>query len=140
MEKLIEEINSVIVRNELDFTLLERIEAGDIYDKLNQSFPINYNQRWLWENENISLRFSYEEGNDWSSALGEALNDFDDKILFIPTDDEFFPWKIFEGEKRQLMELLEDLYYFEYFVTDRSFQKIVFDNHHNEIIVMKCIT
>ena len=90
--------------------------------------------RWWWERSigrTVVLPYGDRDGLSFLDALleGEA------SVVMIPTDDEPPPWPAFAGSPGGMVGLLRELPPFEYTMTNDARNWIVFDTHHDTLIV-----
>jgi hypothetical protein len=101
----------------------------------------------LWA---ISARFSIDPKSPWwwdkefsGRATASTTDDLDilrtrfphsEPILFVPTDDEFAPWTVYQSKLPTVISFLCNSPFFEYFIATIDYAKIAFDNHHNQLI------
>jgi hypothetical protein len=74
------------------------------------------------------------------SLIGELLGlttapKIPEGTLFV-TDDSPQPWPAFVGPVSELLLLIAEQPYFEYFLVDPCLEWVVFDTHHNELVVV----
>lgn len=117
----------------LEFKYINNDESEHILQLLARKFNFDLENRWLWDGNLKSKVQSYS--NDWEYLLKLELSDLSDSIFICPSDDEFYPWPLFKGPKDQVIELLKSLYFFEYFIFDERMNKVLFDTHHNTLVV-----
>ena len=58
-----------------------------------------------------------------------------ESVFLVPTDDESPPWPVFTGSIFYVIELLKEIRFFEYFLTDKNGTWVIFDTHHNTLVV-----
>ena len=92
-----------------------------------------------WWSSLKSRHCAIEYGHDaaaWSHALESQMSKMEGREVFVAiTDDEVGPWPIVSIEKSCLAALLSELPFFEYFFFEANCDRIVFDTHHNTIVV-----
>lgn len=54
--------------------------------------------------------------------------------LFI-TDDEPPPWPSVHGPLADILDLIDDCPFFEYFIVNAEGTRVLFDTHHNELVL-----
>lgn len=81
----------------------------------------------------------YDGGTSGIALVSSILTDIgDDSVYLIVTDDEPSPWSVFKVVREDLMEVLSELPFFEYFVSTMDCSFLLFDTHENNIIVSRC--
>jgi hypothetical protein len=109
-------------------------EAESIRTKVALRFGFREGQAWWWERLPPSSRsFAYSEGEGLAQLMAMAPNRIEPVYLFV-TDDDPPPWLCLSGPLQALVEMLNELRFFEYFIIDQSMRWIVFDTHHNALI------
>ncbi|MEO1262601.1 MAG: hypothetical protein AAFZ15_27595 [Bacteroidota bacterium] len=136
MTHLLNSIEQAIKNQTLGYSKLSEEEAEVELAKLKEAFRFDYKVLHLW-GHNWENREICEYGEGWGKELSRYLKDFADCIYLVVTDDEFYPWVVYYGEKRELKGLLEEQRFFEYFVFDHSCKKVLFDTHHNSLILFR---
>jgi hypothetical protein len=89
--------------------------------------------RW-WESLRTPckrLKYSDGEGLSLLAGLVEGRNE----VILVVTDDAEPPWPIFRGKMQDIVNMLEECRYFEYFIAAQDMSWIVFDTHMNELVV-----
>lgn len=136
-KELINEIKNIVEANGLDCRLLDQSTANAIVEKLAGRFNYDLSFRWLWDTVHAGKSVNY--GNDyslWETQLSLLLQNFEKRIYLAITDDEFYPWPVFDFKKDLLVEILKEQHPFEYFVFDESMKNVLFDNHHSSLILV----
>ena len=123
--------------NGLTFTLLSEIYSQNLLTELKDKFDFSYDKKFIWEGLKSSPFKIIEYGDKWEYFLSIFLQEFCDKIFLVITNEEFYPWMILEGNSNELIQLLKEHPFFEYFIFDRSKDYVLFDTHHNEFIFLK---
>jgi hypothetical protein len=71
----------------------------------------------------------------WLDVLRQALGVRGKRFLLAITDESPPPWSVFEADLDSLLHFLCELRYCEYFVSNPELDWVLFDTHHNEIIL-----
>ncbi|MEQ8766539.1 MAG: hypothetical protein RL885_21680 [Planctomycetota bacterium] len=74
---------------------------------------------------------------DGLTLLRERLRGVSSELTLVITDDDPPPWLGIRGELPELLSLLADLPCCEFFVFDDRQEWLLFDTHHNELIVAR---
>jgi len=136
MKELLNSINSTISDSSLSYRLLSDDESQQIFEELKDRFEFDYSELFVWDGSKyIFSKLSYDE--DWEDSLLEALSTFTNQIYLIVSAEEYYPWKIYHGDKDEILKLLEEQIYFEYFIADLQLESILVDTHDNELIKLK---
>lgn len=140
MKELIDKIELIINRKNLEFRKITTYEAKSKLNTLKQAFKFDFSYLYLWEHE-IHNKKTYHYSNDnWSELMNLEMDKFSEQVYLVVTDDEFYPWIVFRGKKSDLKILLEEQRFFEFFIFDDYYNKILFDTHHNSLILMTYAT
>lgn len=129
--QLIIEINNFIDAKKLDCSCVSELMATPIFDKLVICFSFDLLNRYLWIDANIKEEITYDNNYEWEISLSTLLKNFDDRVYLVVTDDEFYPWAMFECKVELILDILSEHQYFEYFIFDKSMEYILFDTHEN---------
>lgn len=100
---------------------------------LSGKFPVNLDRLWWWESDFSKLTIEVFDSD--IRQLSVRLEP--QKVLFCPTDDEDGPWALYIVELSDLVEKLSDLHCFEFFVATLSLDLIIFDTHHDDMILVR---
>jgi len=76
------------------------------------------------------------DGADAFSVLRSNIGDLE-LVRLVVTDDEPQPWPVFEGPLEEILVVLQETRYFEYFLVpgvNDGGRWIVFDTHHNQLV------
>jgi len=110
-------------------------DVPPILDSIMDAFIDPLAGQWWWQNINgESVTIEYGE-HDGLSVIQDLITN-SEPVYFIPTDDECPPWPIFLGNRDKIVELVRELRYFEFILTDKNITWAVFDTHHNSIVVV----
>ena len=63
------------------------------------------------------------------------LRGFPGNIYLVVTNEQHYPWLVIAMPAGDVQGLLLELPYFEYFVFDDAMERVVFDTHHNSLIL-----
>jgi hypothetical protein len=81
-------------------------------------------------------RMSYEDGSAGLALLDEVLAALKlDEFVLVATDEAAPPWPMWVLGRDELIALLEALPFFEYFIASLDGRTLVFDTHHNELLI-----
>jgi hypothetical protein len=100
-------------------------------------FIENPKKLWWWESvKSPVLRIEYGDSLPYpkiQQLLGEG-----NVVRLIVTDDEPLPWPVLEGPLNEILHIIEDQRFFEYFLVPAVSDTpgwIIFDTHHNELVI-----
>jgi hypothetical protein len=133
MTELIDDIIYIIKSKNMNFHLLGEKEALILFDKLKEKYEFDYSILYLWE-KNYFEKTTVEYENKWEEYLERDLIIFTDTIYIVVSDDNYYPWNMLQGRKTELLSLLKELRFFEYFIFDSRMKMVLFDTHHNTFV------
>ena len=119
-------------------TMLPVDEAEHLRLAVAQAFNLPTGKRWWWECVPaiaVSTGYRGDDISDWRDRMLEALPEDGQPLWLFVTDDELPPWACVTGSRKSLIDMIMQLQYVEYFVVNRQHTRIVFDTHHNRLIV-----
>jgi len=135
---LIDSIESYIKLKKIPCSRLADNDAKMLIEKLVNHHSLDLSRLYLWEDIIPKASFFYGDNSSlWEDRFYSFLQDYDNEIYLSVTDDEFYPWEIFKCEKKTIIGLLNEQQYFEFFIFDISLKQILFDTHHNELILLE---
>ncbi len=132
-ENLIEEVRGLLSTTD-GARELNADEEAEVIQGVRDRFVIDEDVRWWWTSvkpESVTLHYGDANGLD---SLRRLLPSGEVVRLAI-TDDHFAPWPVIEGDVPSLLGLLGELSFFEFFVTSRTCDWVIFDTHHNDLVV-----
>lgn len=90
---------------------------------------------WWWESL-LGVSQSIEYHGDGLKLLSTLLAARSGELTLFVTDEQRPPWMALRGSRDALIELLGDHQSFEYFVVDDSLDWIIFDTHHDCLVIV----
>lgn len=130
-----EEIASFCTENHAMVSFLADDECSSLISRIADKFKLDTDGLFMWEDVKVADRLEYADSMEWESGLSRYLQDFKKGVFVVITDENFYPWPVFKCHKYDLIRILENQRYFEYFLFDSLQQKLLFDTHHNEFIL-----
>ena len=115
---------------------LQDDEASKRVELLAQTYVRDGSHRWWWQalaTEAQRLPYGDEDGLSKIMKLFEA----ESSATLVITDDSAPPWPVFSGSLGQLISLLRNTRFCEYFLAASDGSWIVFDTHMNELVMAK---
>jgi hypothetical protein len=107
-------------------------QATQLTTDLSAKFSFDLTKLFIWTKKDLHNFYEYGDDREkWATTIRELLNRFDEDIFLCITNEEFYPWKIIKGRKPVIIDLLQELPCFEYFIFDATLQYVVFDTHEN---------
>ena len=115
--------------------LLEPHEADQLRISVANRFGFPETLVWWWETlPNDATHLSYSDDNGFDK-LRQILSTKSGPLCLFVTDDEPPPWPCITGPIEPLIRLLKEERFFEYFIVDHNLDWILFDTHHNKLIL-----
>lgn len=119
---------------------LEKIDASNVVTSVAEKYKIDRSKVWWWQGmANESTTIEYGDGYSWPLIQHMVQNE-EQSIYLVMTDDDPEPWPVFKGAFCNIGKLIAELWRFEYFLTDKDFSWVIFDTHHNSLIVSGALT
>jgi hypothetical protein len=109
-------------------------ETSTLIQGIAQSLAMGPPQKWWWAGLASSRAIPYEDGKGLD-VVARIAAIASGPLFLVATDDEPPPWIALSGPLSSLRQLLEQARYFEFFIVDSTMRWIVFDTHHNEVVV-----
>jgi hypothetical protein len=79
----------------------------------------------------------YDSSDEGLSCLDELLAEVNGEMYLVASDERALPWPIWTLQASELIPLLGDLPFFEYFVVLDGGATLLFDTHHNTLVVSR---
>jgi len=123
------------IASKVGVALLPPAETEALRMKVASAFEFDQEEVWWWTRTSAkrnAIEYGSQNGLQvLRTLLAQRARGL--VSLFI-TDDEPPPWLCLRGELSAVVEVLEDIRFVEYFVTDDTLEWVVFDTHHNELV------
>ncbi len=118
-----------------DIYEIENVRAAELTDAVAKKHLRDRSRVWWWEGlSNSPTVLEYGDELSWPFVQSIVQNE-NQKIYLFVTDDDPEPWPVFIGNVIDIGRLLAELWRFEYFLTDENFSWVIFDTHHNTLVV-----
>ena len=131
--ELIAEVRST-VRDFPDVRELPQHEASEVIHEAGKRHIVDVDRVWWWTSLRGECPSLSHEGSDGLEVLGSLLP-LDAIAYLVITDDEPPPWLVLRGRSSELLAVLRDLRFCEYFIVSSEYDWIVFDTHDNTLVV-----
>jgi len=128
------------VGHHAEMEVLDATSVARIADAVADAFVDDREHLWWWESLRTPAKVGSYGKNDGLAHLQMILGCKSGSLVLVVTDDEGPPWSAVRGALPRLIGMLRDHQYFEYFLVDDSFSWIVFDTHHNALVIAGEIT
>jgi hypothetical protein len=136
-EELLDELRVLLTSMDC-LRKLSDSEAVAAIDEVARRFVDKEESVWWWQSLKCdSVTLPYRD-SDGLVLLGELVP-AESTIRLVVTDDQPRPWPVFEGEAPKFWDLFRELRFFEYFIASEDSQWVVFDTHHNALVVTGAI-
>ncbi len=116
--------------------------ANDLLHQVASMHVFDACARYWWSSLKHQAETT-EYGSDtdvWRHAFDEHVQKMGGEgggVFLAITDDEDRPWPVIVVPKDRLIHLLLELPFFEYFVFEKSCDRVVFDTHHNTLVASR---
>lgn len=118
----------------LELQVLTPENAQHIVSRVSSVFELGIPGCWWWQSLcKVDQRVPY--GGQDGLAILEDMLQFHGNGYIVFTGDESPPWTVIQGSFAKLMTLVRELPFIEFFLVDSEIKWVVFDTHHNELIV-----
>lgn len=119
-------------------TMLPVDEAERLRLAVAQAFSFPAARRWWWEcvpATAVSTEYPGDDVSSWRDRMLEVLPADGQTLWLFVTGDELPPWSCVTGSRDSLIDMIMQLPYVEYFIVNRQHTRILFDTHHNCLVV-----
>lgn len=93
---------------------------------------VSATSHWWWAHKDVALRVEHDTGSDLLGRLKSCGLEESDTCILFATDDRAPPWPAIQGGLRDLINLLEESYLFEFMMIRADGRCIAMENHHGE--------
>ena len=141
MGRVIKEIDAAIKSLDIDpssFVRLNREQNENLYQRLLEKFVASGNRRWWWEDFKLP-KYDFEEHPNRIEQLRSILVEIKEKVWFMPEDDEYDFYPIYESEPAVIPDILSECFFFEYYIISKQENWLICENHHNHLIGINSI-
>lgn len=118
---------------------LDKDKSHKLITKASRKFVSDPMKRWWWESLSCDSKTVEYSDDDGLEIIKMNLKG-DNSVFLVVTDDEFTPWPVFQGNLDEILELISEQRYFEYFLIGETEDWLIFDNHHNVLVVVGSIS
>ena len=117
---------------------LSETDARDLIDRIATHYIVDRNRVWWWESlaeKPVIIDYGdYGEDPGWDYCM-ELIQSPKHPVYLVVTDDYPEPWPVFKGSISAVASLLANLWLFEYIIVDENLSWVIFDTHHNCLVV-----
>lgn len=117
---------------------LSDLEIQEIQNLICYRFGIDLDNVWCWENM-AHIDTIIEYGNENGLNKIKLLFNTNPVVKLVVTDEDTPPWFGFKGKVFDLLEVVNKLRYFEFFIVNEDCNIIVFDTHQNALVLSRNI-
>ncbi len=112
--------------------------AGPWLDALAHRHGIDPDRILWWDGAPAAQAHArYDDGTQGLARLAELLDSARGEIQLIVSDERATPWPVWSLQAAELVPLLGELHFFEYAVVLDGGATLVFDTHHNMLLVSR---
>ncbi len=124
------------VRQRSDLDILDEAAVARVTEAVATAFVADRECTWWWQALSAPAE-TQAYGTDDGLARVRALHESKHgDFTLVVTDDEAPPWEGVRGSLDGLIGMLREHPYFEYFVVDDSVSWVVFDTHHDCLVIV----
>lgn len=129
-------VNDLKKRSEVfdSVLLVDDSFAEFVITKLASLYVEDKSKTWWWDSLSRQNKVVSYGDNDGLKIIRDMVGG-NPKVLLYVTDDESPPWPVFTGLLSEILELIGEVQYFEFALTDVHFRWAIFDTHHNDLVV-----
>lgn len=109
--------------------------SKQIINDIAEQYVIDRDFIWWWEclsKENTII--DYDDGLGWD-CFAKFIQPLEQQVYIVVTDDEPEPWSIYKGSLLAVIDLLNNMWRFEYFIISEDLSWVIFDTHHNSLVI-----
>lgn len=114
-----------------EFRLLGAVENKTVFHELENLFVNKNGLRWWWEDFKLPFEISEEIDKPWENINSLVPNTCKKVLLMIEDNSEIYP--ILHCNPQLIPRVLNECYWFEYYIIDEEYQWLICENHHNAI-------
>lgn len=92
---------------------------------------------WWASKASADQTIQYDSSDEGLSCLAELLAGVNGEMLLVASDECALPWPIWTLQASELIPLLGELPFFEYFVVLDGGAALLFDTHHNTLVISR---
>lgn len=92
---------------------------------------------WWAGKASADQTIQYDGSDEGLSCLAKLLAEVNGEICLVASDERASPWPIWTLQASELIPLLGELPFFEYFVVLDDGATLLFDTHHNTLVVSR---
>ena len=123
------------VRRRPELELLSDARLASVTESVSATFVADRSSLWWWESLRNPATVEEYGDEDGQIILQHLLGCVPGPLTLVVTNDELPPWEGVKGSLEPLLDLIRDHHHFEYFFVDDFLSWIVFDTHHNCLVI-----
>jgi uncharacterized protein DUF6756 len=109
--------------------------SAHVVERVKQTFVREPNSRWWWASlRKPGLTIDYPAGDAYCHLL-EIVPSEATRCWFIVENDEDGPWHVLDADTEVVPSIIAECSHFEYYLVGRSFNWLIAENHHNQLVV-----
>ena len=129
----------VVESTEAGLTVLSDREVANLVSAIGERYFQSTGSAWWWNSLKVFSKSIDYEVRDGLASLGALLPDGDELILVV-TNESHAPAGAIRGTAADLIRLVRSVAGFEFAVVPGDLSWIVFDTHHNALVVAGTLT
>ncbi|MBL8722114.1 MAG: hypothetical protein JNL79_39390 [Myxococcales bacterium] len=119
-----------------DTTVLDPDESERLRLLTAEQFDIRNESVWWWEClPDSAIHVPYDDQDGLDIAL-KIIPETSSRLILFVTDDSCPPWTCVSGTASGLVDMLREQRFFEYLIVNSTMDWILFDTHHNSIVIL----
>ncbi|SDC02105.1 hypothetical protein [Niabella drilacis] len=133
MEELRQDIMTTINSRGINALFVEANDAERLIQQIATIFDLKLNRLFVWETSKAQgVLMAYDGSTDiWEGQLLAFISDFQSEVFLVLTNEAYYPWPVLKCKKEEVVTIISEQFFFEYFIFDSTMNKIVFDTHQN---------
>ena len=141
MGNVIKEIDAAVKLLNIDslsFVRLSPKQNENLYQRLLKKFVASGERQWWWEDFKLAS-YNFDEHPNRMAQLRKILANIKEKVWFMPEDDEYDFYPIYESVPALIPDILSECFFFEYYIISKKENWLICENHHNHLIGINSI-
>jgi hypothetical protein len=132
--ELLAQIQAYVAAN-ARLAMVAQEKANVLRERVADRFQFPESHLLWWECLPQSAEAIDYEGEDGLMRLSNLLKGEQGEWQLFVTDNEPPPWPCVVGPPMELIEMVREQRFFEYFLVDKDLRRVIFDTHHNTLVV-----
>lgn len=139
MSEIEDEVDSILKQMGIfESSKLSKQSAQELVTKAMLTFVKGYPRVWWLSLKNSVKRYPCKK--NCLEFLPERVATYTETVYYIPETESSEPMPVYELTHEQLFELVEKCSFFEYYVLDTEFKKLLIETEHGQFIETQVTT